>query len=107
MQLNSEIFFILLHSRFGNLMRKIECLLKVVECLLSGAKCCCGVSLSLVVVNSYLSDVGCRLLIAWCRCHYLLLVPSPCQMSIVGCRLLIAWCRCRWLFLVRLSGVGC
>ncbi len=81
----------------------VGCRVFVVDCLVS-----------LVVVSSWLLDVrmsvvGCWLLIAWCRCRWLLLVPC-CQMSVVGRWLLIARCRCRCLLLAPgcwMSIVGC
>ncbi len=71
----------------------------------------CLVSLSLFVVSSWLSGVGCQLLVVDCLVSLsLVAVSSWLSMSVVGCWLLIVWCGCRWLLLVpgcRMSVVGC
>jgi hypothetical protein len=66
-----------------------SCLLLV---LFSSAKYCCRVSLSLVVVSSWLSDVGCRVLDVGCLASLSLVVVSLVVGCRLGCRLLVVDC---------------
>ncbi len=83
-----------------------SCWLLVVGCRLSRADyVACRVSLSVIVVDSWLSVAGCLVVDSWLSVAGCLVVDCMCRFS--GALLLIACFGCRWLFFVpgcRLSG---